>query len=240
VLDTTAASAYAGAQFFVTNIAGSQGLEEDVGATGALSRRVETGGSGAPYSSLEVDYVAEQVSLEKVFYTNLTGLSYTSEEVDVSASGQLEKVVYGGMTATPYASLEQDFSGGALADSIYSFTNVTGANYYAYQVEDNAQGAAQQQTVDYNSGAHIETALTSGQTLTALGGDMMIGSGATVFSFNGLYGAATIANFTALQNAATNSGANLVITAADGDTLTLDYLSTTALAGMAANFTFHS
>ena len=41
------------------------------------------------------------------------------------------------MTSTPYSSVEQDYSGGALADDIYSFTNVTGASYYyAYQVEE--------------------------------------------------------------------------------------------------------
>ena len=70
--------------------------------------------------------------------TRLTGQSYTSEEVDVSAANQLEKVVYSGMTSTPYSSVEQDYSGGTLADVIYNFTNVTGADYNSYQVEDNA------------------------------------------------------------------------------------------------------
>ena len=37
-----------------------------------------------------------------------------------------------------------------------------------------------------------------------------------------------------------NVGGNVVITAADGDTLTIDNLSTTTLSGLSANFTFHS
>ena len=77
------------------------------------------------YSSLELDYSAGTYDGYKAFY-DVTGQAYTNEEVDVSASGQLEKVVYSGMTATPYSSVEQDYSGGALADAIYGFTDVTG------------------------------------------------------------------------------------------------------------------
>jgi hypothetical protein len=48
------------------------------------------------------------------------------------------------------------------------------------------------------------------------------------------------ANFAALQATAAQPGPNVVITATDGDTLTLKNMSTPTLAGMSANFTFHS
>ena len=73
--------------------------------------------------------------------TRLTGQSFTSEEVDVSAANQLENVVYSGMTSTPYSSVEEDYSGGAFTDVIYNFTNVTGASYNSYQVEENPSDA---------------------------------------------------------------------------------------------------
>jgi hypothetical protein len=42
------------------------------------------------------------------------------------------------------------------------------------------------------------------------------------------------------MSAAHNVGANVVIAAADGGTLTLKNMTTTMLATMAANFTFHA
>ena len=102
------------------------------------------------------------------------------------------------MTSTPYSSVEADYSGGALADFIYNFTNVTGESYYSYQVEDNPGGAQLQETLDLNSGGHDLMAMASGQTLTSLGDDTMTGSatGSTTFVLNAVYGADTIANLT--------------------------------------------
>lgn len=48
------------------------------------------------------------------------------------------------------------------------------------------------------------------------------------------------ANFAAVTGAATNVGGNVVITAADGDMLTLSNLNTSTLAGLSADFTFHA
>ena len=167
-------------------------------ASDALSSVLLTGIVDQAYSSLELDYSAGTYEGYQVFYTGITGQSFTSEEVDVSAAGQPEKVVYSGMTSTPYSSAEVDYSGGAFADVIYNFTNVTGASYYSYQVEDNPSGAMLQETLDLNSGGHDLIALASGQTLTSLGDDMMIGSatGSTTFVLNAVYGADTIANLT--------------------------------------------
>jgi hypothetical protein len=211
------------------------------------------------YSSQQLDYSAGTYEGYQAYYTGVTGQSYTSEEVDVSAANQIEEVVYSGMTSTPYSSVEEDYSGGTLADAIYNFTNVTGASYNSYQVEENPSGAALQETLDLNSGGHDLIALASGQTLASLGDDVMTGSatGSTTFVLNAVYGADTIANltgsdivsmpnsefasFTALSAAASFGTAAAVIKAGDGDTLTLDGITTSAqLQGLSADFTFHA
>ena len=259
VVDVSPSNTFSGEQFFFTNITGQSyaGEEEDFDAGGNLSRVLLTGVQEQAYSSLELDYSAGTYDGYKAFYTDLTGF-YTNEEVDASASNQLEKVVYSGLTGTPYSSVEEDYSGGALADTVYGYTDVTGQTYNAYQVEDSAGGTALQETFDLNSGGHTLIALVGGQTLTSLGDDKMTGSstGATTFVFNAVYGADTItnltsadkvslpssefANFAALTNAAAQSGASVVIAAPDGDTLTLKNMTTTTLAGMSANFAFHA
>jgi ELWxxDGT repeat protein len=259
VVDQSPANSFAGEQFYFTNLPGQPyaAEEEDFNASVQLTRVVLTGVENQAYSSLELDYAGGSYTGYKAYYTGLTGLPYTSEEVDVSASNQIEKVVYSGLTSTPYSSVEQDYTGGALSDVIYSFTNVTGQPYYAYQVEETPGGSGLQETLDLASGGHDLIALAGGQTLTSLGGDTMSGSasGATTFVLNAIYGQDTITNFTAadtismptaefanfnaLLGAAQNQGANVVITASEGDTLTLNNMTKTQLAGMAANFTFH-
>ena len=265
--DYNQAGQFTGDSFFFTNIQGQSytGEEEDFDANGALSSVLLTGITDQAYSSLKLDYSAGTYEGYQAYYT-VTGQSYTSEEVDVSAANQLEKVVYSGMTSTPYSSVEQDYSGGTLADVIYNFTNVTGASYNSYQVEDNASGDALQETFDLNSGGHALIALASGQTLTSLGDDKMTGSSVpgstTTFVLNAIYGADTITNltnsdvvsmpssefasFTALSGDASFGAGGAVITAGppghpDGDTLTLKGITTSAqLQALSGDFTFHA
>ena len=260
-VDYDQAGNFTGDQFFFTNITGQfyTGEQEDFDASGALSSVLLTGITDQAYSALELDYSAGTYEGYQAFYTGITGQSYTSEEVDVSAAGQLEKVVYSGMATTPYSSIEADYSGGALADFIYNFTNVTGESYYSYQVEDNTSGAQLQVTLDLNSGGHDLIAMASGQTLTSLGDDTMVGSatGSTAFVLNAVYGHDTIANltssdivlmpssefanFTVLSRAASFGTGAAVIRAGDGDTLTLDGITTSAqLKKLSGDFTFHS
>jgi hypothetical protein len=260
-IDYDQAGNYTGGSFCFTNIQGQffTGEEVNLDAGGVLSSVLLTGIVDQAYSSLELDYSAGTYEGYQVFYTGITGQSYTSEEVDVSASGQPEKVVYSGMRSTPYSSAEVDYSGGAFADVIYNFTNVTGASYYSYQVEDNPSGAMLQETLDLNSGGHDLIATASGQTLTSLGDDTMVGSatGSTTFVLDAVYGADTIANltdsdivsmpdsefasFTALSAAASFGTGAAVIKAGDGDTLTLDGITTSAqLKSLSGDFTFHS
>ena len=255
-VDYDQANALAAEKFFFTNISGQSytGEEEDLDGAGNLTRVVLTGVTGQAYNLLEEDFSAGTYEGYKAYYL-VSGASYTNVEVDASAAGALEKVVYSGMSSTPYTSVEDDYSGGALSAVTYGFTNVAGQSYYTFGVNENAAGVAQQETTDLNSGGHDLTALASGQTLTSLGDDLMTGNGATTFVFNAIYGADTIANFnandmislplaefasfSALTGAAVQSGANVVISAADGDSLTLENMTTTALKGMAANFKLH-
>jgi len=257
--DYDQANNFTGDQFFFTNIQGQSytGEEVDLDASGALSSVLLTGLVDQPYSSLELDYSAGTYEGYQAYYTGVTGQSFTSQEVGATAANQLEKIVYSGMTSTPYSSVEDDYSGGALADLIYNFANITGASYYSYQVEENPSGAALQETLDLNSGGHDLIALASGQTLTSLGDDVMTGSttGATTFVLNAIYGADTIANltssdfvsmpnsefasFTALSNAASFGTGAAVIKAGDGDTLTLNGITTSAqLQALSGDFRF--
>jgi hypothetical protein len=254
-VDYSQTSTFVGEKFFFTDVTGEPytGAEMDFDANAALSRVLLTGVENQAYSSLELDYSAGTYEGYKAHYT-VAGQSYTNEEVDVSASGRIEKAIYTGMTSTPYSSVEQDYSNDAIDDVIYGYTDVTGETYNAYQVKENASGAGLTEIFDLNSGGHTLIALTGGQTLTSLGGDKMTGDGATTFVLNPIYGADTITNltsadavsmsssefetFSALRDAAVQSGANVLINAADGDTLTLKNMTLATLTGMASNFTF--
>ena len=108
---------------------------------------------------------------------------------------------------------------------IYGYTDVTGQTYNAYQVMENASGDRASGDVRPQQRRPHSVALASGQTLTSLGEDKMTGDGATTFVLDAIYGADTIANlksddtvsvsqsefanFSALQDAARKSGANV-------------------------------
>jgi hypothetical protein len=264
-LDFDHANNFLGDKFFFTDVTGQAytDLEEDFDANSALTRVLLTGVTGQAYSSLEEDYSAGTYTGYKAYYT-ITGESFTNEEVDVSATNQLEKVVYSGLSSTPYSSVEEDFSAGVLTGEIYDFTNVSGAGYYAYQVDENANGIAQQEILDNNDGSHTIIGLgAAGQTFTTIADDTFTGGGANeTFVFQPIYGSDTItdfyqytsgathdtislstaefANFAAVLSAAQNVGANTVITATNGDTLTLDNVSTAMLSANPGDFTFHA
>ena len=250
-------NAFVGDRFFFTDVSGQPytGEEEDFDQAGKLTRVLLTGVTGQAYSSLEEDYSAGVYAGYRAYYS-ISGASYTDEEVDVSASGALEKVVYSGMTGAPYSSVEVDYSNGSPDDNIYSYTDVKGQTYNSYQVKENVDGAALSEIFDLNNGDHTQIALASGQTLTSLGNDKMTGDGATTFVLDAIYGADTItnltnadtvsmpsnefANFSALFGDAANVGSDVVISAADGDTLTLKNMTKTLLASMSSDFVFHS
>jgi hypothetical protein len=171
------------------------------------------------------------------------------------------------MTTTPYSSVEQDYSGGALAGTVYGFTDVTGASYYADQIEENAQGALVQTTYDLNNGGHAIIGAQSDLTLTSVGDDVMTGGGSSeTFVFNPIFGSDKItdfaahdsggshdtislsttdfANFAIVLNDATASGAGggntTIVSTTTHDALTLNGVTTSELATLSADFAFHA
>ena len=255
-IQTAYTGAFAGASYQMNVAAGSawSGDQLDLDASGALSAVILSGFQGQPYNALRYDFSGGALADFRVTYNSAA--SYSALEEDFTATNQLTKVVYSGLTATPYSTLEEDFSAGALSRMVFGYTNVNSNNMKGYHVIDDGLGNALQEIVDQTDGGHQQLALSSGQTLTALGDDVMSGSGATIFAFNAIYGAETITNFgagdmislplaefasfNALLAAAKDSGGGVVISAADGDSLTLQGLTKATLTGMAADFTFHT
>ena len=264
-LDYNYANVFVGDKFFFTQISGQSytGEEEDFDAHNALSRVLLTGFSGPGYSSLELDYDAGTYAGYKAFFGG-DGALYTSTEIDVSAAGEVTKALYSGFVSTPYSSIEYDYSDGALSGLILNETDLPGTSgYYAEHMTESAAGAGLQVTYDNNDGTH--TILGYGyadETFTSVANDTFTGGGANeTFVLNSIYGADTItdfsqymagaghdvvslptaefADFDAVMNAARDVGADVVIKAGDGDTLTLSNLNTARLAGLAADFTFH-
>jgi hypothetical protein len=183
-------NSFTGDKFFFTDVPGQSytGEEEDFDAGGNLSRVLLTGVSGQAYSSLELDYSVGSYTGYKAYY-DVAGQSFTSEEVDVSAANAITKVVYSGLSGTPYSSVQEDYSNGGLTDTVYNFTNVSGASAYAYQVREDANGNPLQETFDNNDGSHTLLGLTNNQTLTSRGNDTMTGGGSGAsFVFSPVYG----------------------------------------------------
>jgi hypothetical protein len=167
-----------------------------------------------------------------------------------------------GSAQQAFSTLEKDYSAaGKLIDS--KVMGVTGKPYSAYEIKYDAHGVKEQATFDLKNGDHEIVGYANGLTFASLGHDIMTGGGLSEhFVFNSTYGHDVItdfathdkgaghdvislaktqfANFHALTTAAENSGHNVVITAKDGDTLTLDGLNKATLLTLTADFTFHA
>jgi hypothetical protein len=253
---------FAGSKYMFTTVptgATYSSYEQDYNAANALtgSTFVFAGAGGSSYSTLDEEYGATGAyEGYKAFYPAASGSSYKVEEVDVSAANQVTAVGYDGL-AGPYSSVDETYSSGVVTSETYNFTDVTGPSFYGYQVTETAGGTALQETVDPNGGGHQIAALATGQTLDSKGDDTMTGDGATNFVFSAIYGADTITNFTTAdhvslpgtefaslsdmlssKHAQATSAGGVLITAADGDTLTIDDTTIAALAKLTANFSF--
>ncbi|MGA2794639.1 MAG: hypothetical protein ABSE69_14125, partial [Roseiarcus sp.] len=158
---------------------------------------------------------------------------------------------------------------GALTGVTYDVTDAPGESYFVGQLHDDASGALQWETAELQNGGLQITGEANGVRLVSHGDDVMTGGGSDEkFVLHAVFGADTItdfsshdsgaghdtislvtadfADFHALLSAATNSGSDVLITVPHGhngqtlQTLTLDGLDTGALAGLAADFAFHS
>ena len=253
------AGKFNGEKFYFTAVSSQPYTSEeaDYDASVALSRVLLSGFATQPYNSLELDYSAGTYTGYKAFYAGGNGASYATQEVDVSASGQLQKVIFSGLTNSPYASVENDYANNALAGTIYDFENVTGAAYHAYQVKENAAGSTLQETLDYDSGGHAEIGFANSQTLVGLGNDTMTGGGTgETFVLAPVFGAAVITDFStdftagntdvlqlaksefngfaALVKDAASSSGGVMISATNGDNITLNGVTMSELQGLNA------
>jgi hypothetical protein len=262
--DYNFANALVGDKFFFTNIQGQSytGEQEDFDANGDLSEVLLTGVTDQAYTSLEEDYSAGVYEGYKAFYS-ITDRNYTGEEVDVSASNAITGVAYTGLTDTPYSSVQETYANGAVTSTTYDFTDQSGQDYYAYQVTKGANGAPLQEIVDNDDGSHSIVGYQSNQTFTSIGDDNFAGGGASeTFVFQPVYGHDTINDFvsyltgtghdtislstsefasvSAVLNSTQDVDGSAVITAPNGDTITLVNVSEAMLSANQGDFTFHS
>ena len=87
---------------------------------------------------------------------------------------------------------------------------MTGADLYAYQVTENASGAALQETFDPTAADTPVIALASSQTLTSIGNDTITGGGSgATFLLNAVYGHDTITDFSTFATGASHDTISL-------------------------------
>ena len=221
--------------------------------------------AGSSYSLIGTDYNYAGAYLgEKLITPVITGKPYTGEEQDYGAAGNLRRVALTGVTGQSYTSIEYDYDkSGASTGVTYEVTDAPGESYFVGQLHDGAGGVPRWETAELENGGYQITGEANGVTLVGHGDDVMTGGGSNeTFVLHANFGADTItdfsshdrgalhdtislptadfANFDALLSAATNSGANVSISAPRGQTLTLDGLDVATLAGLAADFKFHS
>jgi hypothetical protein len=229
-----------------------------------VSEYLSAASAGAPYSLVETDYnYASAYVGEKLFTIGITGESFTGEEQDFDAAGVLRREVLTGVSGQSYTSIAYDYnSSGAPAGVTYDVTNAPGESYFVGELHYGASGALRWETAELENGGLQITGEANGARLFGHGDDVMTGGGSNeTFVLGAIFGAdaitdfsshdsgaghdtislsrADFASFDAVLSAATNSAGGVLIAAPHGQTLTLDGLDTAALAGLAADFTFH-
>ena len=127
-----------------------------IGALASSSYDYTSVPAGSPYSSYEKDYnYAHDYVGEDLFYTGITGQSYTGEVEDKNASGDLWREAFTGVTGQPYTSMADRFNAsGAMTLVTYDYTGVTGQSYYADQIHEKPNGPKLTMTEDLDSGGY--------------------------------------------------------------------------------------
>jgi hypothetical protein len=261
------AGVFAGEQYFITSVSGQpySAYEEDTNSTGRLGKLDFTGVSGYPYSSFEYDYAAGVQTEQRYFFTNVVGLNdnYNAYEVDLDPNGKLDRVAYtgvvgvgytsyeddydagvltaqkfdftgitsepytdveedfdasskltavtlSGLTNSPYSAVTTDYSNGAITGQTYDFTGITGQAYDAYQVYENAAGARTEEIVDNTNGTHLIEGYVNSLSLTSAHNDALIGGGsAEHFALATGFGQDQITDFYAHDSGSTPDTINL-------------------------------
>jgi hypothetical protein len=227
-----------GSRYFFTGVTGRPytGYEVDLDTQGRAERYLFTGVQGQAYSSYEYDLAAGALIGSKYFFTGVTGQAYTSYEVDLDAHG-------------------------ALTGSKYQFTGVSGQAYASYELDLDASGKLALKTLNNNDGSHRIQGFADHLTIDSILDDTITGGGASeTFVFKPgfaqdvitdfaahLAGAghdtiqfavSAFANAAAMFTHAADVGGNSVITAANGDRLTLPGTTVAQLKANPGDFQF--
>jgi hypothetical protein len=226
---------FAGSKFYSTNIAGQSylGLEQDLDAAWHLRKVVYTGMIGEPYSSSEQDFDAE---------------------------GQVTTLRFTGVTTQPYSSFEYDYADGILTGSKYFFP-IQKEDYLSYETDLDAHGALSLQIFNVYNGTHRIQGFQDNLTINSVFSDVTTGGGSNeTFVYAPNFGNATVtdfaqhlsgpgrdsfvlpksefADFATMLIQTQNYQGDALITAYNGDHLTLSGLTKETLATLGSDFSF--
>jgi hypothetical protein len=225
---------------------------------------LSTDAAGASYSLLETDYnYAGAYSGETRITADIAGESFTGKALHYDAAGELRSKTLTGVTGQSYTSITYDYTkSGASAGVTEEVTDAPGESYFVGDFHYGASGGLRWESAELENGGLQITGEGNGVQLAGQGDDVFTGGGSrATFALGAIFGADTITdfashdsgaghdkislsrsdftNFSALLSAATNTGAGVLIAAPDGQTLTIDGIDTTTLAGLSADFSFH-
>ncbi len=245
-----AAAAWSGKKYYFTNIEGQAYTtrEVDLDASGIATKVVYSGYTvtgNQPYSSLEYDYSGGNLTGSKGYVTNISG-NWTGEVHEFNAMGQLVSQLYTGVTNQTSTSYEFEYANGdgVLTGKNFYFTDIVNQGYSSYEYSYDGGNTLTLATYNMNDGGHFLNGQGISQTINSIYNDTMTGGGGSdTFAFTPYFGQAIITDFSAaddiislpgsefagytyVQNNSTLVAGNMVITGTNGDTLTLQGVTT--------------
>lgn len=232
------------------------GHEQDLDTSGNLIKEVFTGGqitATQVYSSWENEYANGNGVLtgQRYYQSDITGQDYTGYVVELNAGGQKIGETWTGVTGQSYTAYEYEYANGdgVVTGITHYFTNVQKTEYASYQLDYDVSGTTSTEAqiiYNMNDGSHtIKGLLSTPQTLHSIFDDAMTGgTGADSFVYAPLFGTSVITDFNAgegdtitlptsefadfayVQAHSTVAGGNTVIVGSNGDSITLNGITT--------------
>lgn len=240
-----------GQKYYFINIEGQSYTtrQVDLDASGSTTKVIYSGytvTNTQPYSSVEYDYAGGSVTGGKGYVTNIAGQDWTGEVHEFNAAGQLVGQLFTGVTNQTSTSYEFEYANGngVLTGKNFYFTDVVNQGYSSYEYSYDATDTLTLATYNMNDGGHVLNGQGISQTINSIYNDTMTGGGGSdTFAFTPYFGQAIITDFTSaddiislpgseftnyayVQNNSTLVAGNMVITGTNGDTLTLQGVTT--------------
>ncbi len=243
--------AVVGQKYYFTNIEGQTYTtrEVDIDASGQTTKVVYSGYTvtgNQPYASLEYDYSGGSLTGSKGYITNIAGQDWTGEVHEFNATGQLVSQLYTGVTDQTSTSYEFEYANGngVLTGKSFYFTDIVNQGYSSYEYNYDAANALTLAIYNMNDGGHVINGQGISQTIDSIYNDTMTGGGGSdTFAFTPYFGQAIITDFASADDTISLPGSefadyayvqsnsavvagNMVITGTNGDTLTLQGVTT--------------